>query len=108
MKIYLAMKLYLALPFTGMEEESFKEANKMAGHLMSLGHIVFSPISHSWPIAQACKLPEDWDYWKQFDTAFIEWCDSVYVLRLAGWEKSKGVTAEIKIAKDLGKSVVYI
>ena len=100
------MKIYLALPYTGQENYSFQVANNEAGQLMKQGHIVFSPISHTHPIAVECGLPTDWDYWKVFDTAFIEWCDQLYVLCLDGWVSSKGVNAEIEIAKELGKPVV--
>ena len=43
--------VYLALPFTAHPEKSFEIANKVAAKLMEQGVIVFSPISHSYPIA---------------------------------------------------------
>lgn len=102
------MKIYLALPYTGREQESFKEANQTAADLMSQGHIVFSPISHTHPIAVQCGLPGHWEFWRQFDIAFIEWCDELYVLCSEGWERSKGVKAEIDIALALGRRVRYL
>ena len=41
------MKIYLAIPYTGNENESFRVANLVAGMLMNQGHIVLSPISHT-------------------------------------------------------------
>ena len=102
------MKIYLAIPYTGNENESFRMANHIAGALMQKGHIVFSPISHTHPIAIECDLPGGWDYWKKFDEAFISFCDLVYVIALPGYEKSRGVSAEIEIAKQLGKPIKYI
>jgi hypothetical protein len=58
-----------------MEQESFDLANKVSAKLMNEGYIVFSPISHSHPIAESQKLPGTWDFWQKFDEAFIEWCD---------------------------------
>lgn len=72
---------------------------------MREGHIVFSPISHSHPIAVQCDLPKGWDFWHEFDKAFIEWADEVYILKKSGWKESIGVQAEIKIAKSLNKPV---
>lgn len=101
-------KIYLAIPYSGMAEHSFKTANKVAAELMNLGFIVFSPISHSHPIASQCSVPGDWSYWEKFDTEFLKWCDKVIVVKLKGWEKSKGVAAEISIANDLNKPVEYL
>ena len=78
----------------------------MAGYLMSLGHIVFSPISHTHPIAVECDLPKDWEYWKKYDECFIEWCDQVHVWCMDGWKESRGVQAEINMAKKFGKEIV--
>ena len=70
--------------------------------------LVFSPISHTHPIAAAGNLPVGWEFWKQYDLTFIEWCDELYVLMADGWRESTGVTAEIKLAKELGKPVRYL
>ena len=102
------MKVYLAIPYTGNEETSFIEANKMAGHIMSQGHILFSPISHTHPIACECDLPKHWEFWRSFDVAFIEWCDELWVYCMEGFEKSCGVNAEIDIALGLNKRVRYL
>ncbi len=36
------------------------------------------------------------------------WCDKVYVFMQDGWKESVGLNAEIKIAKELGKPIIYI
>ena len=74
---------------------------------MAQGHIVYSPISHSHPIAVQCDLPLDYDHWEEADKAFIDWCDAVYVVRIPGWKKSTGVTKEIEYARSQGKGVIY-
>jgi hypothetical protein len=102
------LKIYLAIPYTGMEQFSFETANLIAGRLMCEGHIVFSPISHSHPIAQTCELPKHWDYWKQADMSFLGWCDEVHVVALEGWKHSKGVKAELEIGTIMGKPVKFI
>jgi hypothetical protein len=102
------VKIYLAIPYTGMEQISFDTANRIAGRLMCDGHIVFSPISHSHPIAQTCELPKNWDYWREADTAFLAWCDMIYVVAFEGWQKSKGVTEELEIGTKMGKDIRFI
>jgi len=106
-------KIYLAIPYSGLEEESFAVANKIAAKLMAEGHIVFSPISHTHPIALAGNLPKGWEYWKKFDETFIDWCDALYVVVMSmyGYDRlnaSTGVNAEIQMAIDKEKSVQYI
>jgi hypothetical protein len=102
------MKIYLAIPYTGSENESFRVINLVAGMLINQGHIVLSPVSHTHPIAVECDLPKDWKFWKRQDESFIGWCDELHIVKLNGYEKSKGVNAEIKIAKRIGKPIKYI
>jgi hypothetical protein len=100
------MKIYLAIPYTGKEEASFKIANQVAGDLMNQGHIVFSPISHTHPIAKSCDLPKDWEFWKKQDESFIRWADEIHVIMFGDIKKSVGVQAEIDLAVKHGKPVV--
>ena len=107
------MKIYLAIPYSGNEEESFKVANKIASQLMIDGNIVFSPISMNHCIAKENDLPTSWEFWKPFDESFIEWCDAVYVVvmkndGLLKIKQSIGVECEIMTAKEMGKRVHYI
>jgi hypothetical protein len=55
-------KIFLSINYTGMEEKSFRIANKYAAKLISEGHIVFSPISHSHPIAKEVRTANM--YWR--------------------------------------------
>lgn len=103
---------YLACPYShpdpDVRERRFRAVNKAAGVLMKKGMLVFSPISHTHPIAVDCDLPKGWDFWHQYDRAFIEASERMFVLMLDGWQQSIGVAAEIKIAEELGIPVEYI
>lgn len=105
------MKVYLATPYShdnpAIRELRFMKINEVAAELMSKGIHVYSPISHTHPIAEAGNLPKGWDYWEQYVRHFIEWCDEVWVYCADGWEESKGVNAEIGIAKEFGKRVYF-
>lgn len=101
-------KVYIAIPYKGLEEKSFKVTNGVAHKLMNEGYVVYSPISHNHPIVMQEGLPKGWDYWEKHDTAFIKWCDILFVCKLDGWEESVGVQTEIKIAKKLKKEIKYI
>ena len=103
-------KIYLATPYSrpdkNIELKRFEMVNKKAAGLMAAGYIVFSPISHSHPIAKSADIKTDWEFWKKQDFQCIEWADELWVLEVDGWDKSVGVLAEIERAKELGKSVI--
>ena len=100
--------IYLAIPYTGSEAVSFEIANKVAGVLMQRGVIIFSPISHSHSIAEMCALPVEWHFWEYQDRLFIERSEELWVICCEGWERSKGVKAEIDYANELGKRVRFL
>ena len=89
--------------------ERFRQANIYAANLLNRGEFVYSPISHCHPLAMAADLPGDWEFWEAYDRAILACCKKLYVLMLPGWETSKGVQAEIKIAiKEFNIPVEYI
>ena len=103
--------IYLATPYTHRDRAvmlaRFRAVNKAAAQLMAQGLNVFSPISHSHPIAEAGALPTTWDFWEKYDREVLKCCSQVIVLMLDGWKESKGVTAEVQIAEGLGIVVRY-
>lgn len=103
-------KIYLAIPYTGNEEQSFETANRFAAKFLNEGNLVFSPISMCHPIAKQESLPSDWEFWKRLDTAFIEWCDEVVFIVPNQYDfvNSKGCRAEYEIARQIGKGINFV
>lgn len=103
---------YLASPYSDpdphVRERRFHAANLAAAKLMNLGEIVFSPISHSHPIAVDSGLLTDWEFWQEFDRAILPMCYKIYVMQSDGWDQSVGVQREIEIANEIGIPVEYI
>lgn len=89
-------------------EQRFHEICVIAGRLMLSGLVVFCPIAQGHPIAVRSELPTDWDYWKQFCHEFIAASSKVMVAMMNGWQESRGVAAEVEIAKELGIPVEYL
>lgn len=104
--------IYLACPYShpleGIRKARFRAANITAARLMAEGHIVYSAISMSHPIAVENNLGLDWDFWRPTDVFFIGACDEMVVLKCPGWEESLGVESEIRLAKDIGKKVRFV
>jgi hypothetical protein len=89
--------MYIAIPYSHpdprVRELRFEIANFVSAKLMNNGKIVFSPISHSHPMVKY-GLPTDWKYWKSQDTAFLNMCSEFGIVKIDGWEQSKGVSDE--------------
>ena len=98
----ISTKIYLACPYSHKDkagrERRFEAANRAAGKLMQDGHIVFSPISHSHPVAKTIGEANalSHNFWLRQDFAFIEWADEVWVLMLPGWDESTGIRLELE------------
>lgn len=104
--------VYLATPYShpdpAVREARFKMVNAVAAMMMRNGHHVYSPISHTHPIALAGDLPKGWEYWREYDRAFLEASRKMVVLMQDGWRESIGVAGEIGIAAQLGIEVEYL
>lgn len=104
--------VYLATPYSDPDPKvrlrRFETVNKVAARLMRDGVHIFSPISHTHPIAEAGGLPLDWEFWQGYDRAILAACVRMSVLMQPGWKESVGVQAEIKSAKELGIAVEYL
>lgn len=90
-----------------MRQERFEAACRVAAELILRGHVVFSPIAHSHSIAQH-GLPVDWGFWERHDRRLFAACDELWVLTLDGWRESRGVQAEIAIARAAGKPFRFV
>lgn len=106
------MKVYIAIPYTFNPSLSFEIANKVSAEFMKNGHVVFSPISHSHPIADYLpqELRTDSNWWMNQDIPFVEWADEIILVCIGEMgheliERSKGVQMEITRAKELNKKL---
>jgi hypothetical protein len=104
--------IYLASPYShndpATRESRFERVTEIAGKLEQEGWIVFSPITHSHPVAIRCSLPKGWKFWGEIDKVFIYHCLFVAILMLPGWKESEGIKEEIKLAKEYKKPIVYL
>ena len=104
--------IYLASPYS--HEEAFIREVRYQGALMAVGalmaqdFLVVSPIVHCHEVAIRVALPSSWDYWKKFCTALLLGCGQVVVLKLPGWEDSKGIAAELAISRELHLPIIYL
>lgn len=104
--------IYLGTPYSHpnkqVVEYRYRAITRVAFHLMELGYVVFSPITHSHVINQIARKPGTWEFWKKQDLGVLEHCSALFVYRLPGWEKSVGLTAEIEFSMTKGLQVEYL
>ena len=101
------MKIYLAGPMSGIPAHNFPAFNDAAKRLRAMGHIVINP-AEVHPDTQALGAepsPEQlWRACMKADIALLIQCDAVAFL--PGWEKSRGASLEVYIAKALGLPIL--
>lgn len=100
--------IYLTIPYTGMEDLSFKISCMIAAFLAKTGHTVYSPVIHRYTLASQYDLPTDCDFWLKQGLDMLYRCDELYVATLEGWDKSLVVSAEIEEALKMGIPVTFI
>ena len=106
--------VYLASPYSHADEsvrnERFNLACEKAAEYISNGIAVFAPISHTHHIADFMEESArmDFELWMEADLPLVHHAREVHVLRLEGWEQSRGIRREIEYAMERGIPVVYI
>lgn len=100
-------KVYIAVPYSQDKERGFETACRAAAALLKAGNVVYSPIALSHHVDRYLH-GAPWELWKRQDFAMIDLCDVVAVVTLPGWEKSTGVTDEIRHAEERGLPVLYL
>ena len=104
---------YVACPYTHPDptvmEGRYRNVTEAAAWMITRnGWNVFSPITHSHPLATMGNVQGDWAFWKKFDTDYLKCSERFVILEVPGWRESKGVTEETKIAIELRIPIRYI
>jgi len=100
--------IYLASPYSDpkyiIRNDRAAEARSVVTHMFSKGYKVFSPVLYLHDItSQSCSgLSYEFAKWRAFDLDMLGRSDELWVLKMNGWRKSKGVRSEIRHAKKWG------
>lgn len=102
-------RIFLAIPYTGVEEYSYTISEQYALKLMEEGCNVFSPILYSHHLAKKHSLPMEYEFWARLNDSIIErWATDVYVLQCLNWWRSRGVRHEIEVASRNGVEITFV
>lgn len=108
------MLIYIATPFTSpsatVRAANFARANRFAAWAMLQGHTVFSPISHSVPVAEylPSELLLSHEFWQSQDQPLLRLCQEIWICPPDAALTSRGVAAEVKEANRLGLPIRYV
>ena len=106
------MLIYLAIPYShpdpAIRQLRHDQVTAVATRLMTSGYLIFSPISHSHHMAVAHTTPTDWEFWERHCLAMLAACSKLIVLKLDGWETSRGVMAEMQFAETTGIEIEFM
>lgn len=92
-----------------MREYRFRAACLAAARLMQKGYVVFCPIAHSHPVAEAMgSRATDHVFWMAQDLPFLAKAAKLVILKLDGWEHSKGIAEESDFARAHGILIEYM
>ncbi len=101
---------YLACPYSDpdprVKELRHMLATQVAFELMQKGQVVYSPLTHNIPISRLGVY--GWVNWKDFDLTMLAKCDRLIVIKIPGWDESKGVLEEIAYAKERGIPIEWL
>ena len=95
--------VYLATPYTHRSahvmRQRIEESSDFEAYLLRNGLVVYNPIRTSESISHL--LPHDFD-WYRYDLKVLGTCDVMVILKLNGWDSSKGVAMELEYANRHG------
>jgi len=108
--IYSVEDKYGCKPTIHLMKHRTELATKKTAELMQLGYNVFSPLTHSDPVADFISEENrtSHEFWLERDFDIIKRCDELWVYCLPQWDKSYGISKEIEFAKENNIPIKYI
>jgi len=100
-----------------VEWKRFLQISRIQGKIVERFNVAcYGPILESHLMVFLGKVFDDgigktsgkWSDWRDYDLTMIDGCDEMWVVMMPGWDKSTGVTSEIRHCKDTGKPVRYL
>ncbi len=111
--------IYVACPYTHhhryVEIDRWSRVSGICAQIFATKEFYpYSPITHSHSlVTEGAKhfnidLSGTFDLWEDYDHAFMSKCDELWVVTLDGWDISRGVCAEMKMAHTLEIPICFV
>lgn len=104
------MRVYLAGPMSNVKDFNFPAFMAAAQTLRGQGHHVFNPAEADLEKWGSMKEIEAKATYRECLRTDLNWIldHAEAIALLPGWEKSKGVAAELALSKALGLEVIHV
>jgi hypothetical protein len=104
--------IYLASPYSHRDpavmQDRYEQVCQAAADMVAEGQMAISPIAYGHTLLGYREMPGDWTFWESFCISLLAKCERIVVLKMDGWQESRGVQAEICYAEAHGIPVDYI
>jgi len=101
--------IYLASPYTHATEAvmlaRYEAARRFTLEGLRGGIPIFSPIVYGHSMEK--EIGTTFEPWAAFNDNMVASCEKFWVLKLPGWELSRGVAHELELAKRLGRIILF-
>ena len=103
--------IYIAAPYYNSDkaiiQDRMKKIYSVIGYYIKQGIHVTTPLfMHE--IATRFDIPGDYLFWEKYCLDLLWRCDTMIVLRLDGWDVSRGVTGEIAFCNEHNIPIEYV
>lgn len=103
--------IYIASPYSSVEKHqmvrNYTEVSILVSKLVKAGIPAISPITYGHTLLEFEDMPVDFGFWNEFCISILSKSDIMMVYMLPGWERSKGVKAEIDFCEKNNIKVIY-
>lgn len=103
--------IYVASPYSSSDEgirfRRYLQVREFCWLHMQMGKLLLSPIVYGHQFARDFGAPIDAEFWANFNSELFLQCDTMYVLKLKGWQDSLGVQMEIRWAEREGYPIEF-
>lgn len=104
--------IYIASPYNHKQDsiriQNYEKVSNLVAKLVSEGYVALSPITYGHTLLDFHQMPYDWEFWSNFCISFLDKSDELWVYKMDGWDKSRGVEEEIQYALDNKIPIKYI
>lgn len=91
--------IYIASPYShpidDIRTENYNIVAAYTANLVESGVVAFSPIAYGHTLSGFKDMPTDFYFWENFCLTFLFKCEEMHVLKMPGWDLSKGVKQEM-------------
>lgn len=103
--------IYIASPYSDVSDavryDRFIRAQAYTHHLMAQGVVCFSPIAYGRQFEKAFAVAPDYETWLDFNNWMLLASQELRILKLRGWEKSRGIQHELQLAEAHGIAITF-